>query len=208
MSMDIGKPAPDLVVRDFQVYESFLDDLRQRALLEDLREVVSAAPLFTPVTSRGSEMSIRMTSAGRFGWISDRAGYRYEAEHPNGIAWPAIPESVLNVWRALGSADRDPDCCLINFYSSTARMGLHQDRDEADYSWPVVSISLGDDALFRIGNQTRGGKTESVWLRSGDVVVMGGKARLSYHGVDRIKAGTSLLFPKGGRINLTLRVVT
>ena len=86
-------------------------------------------------------------------------------------------------------------------------MGLHQDRDEADFTWPVVSVSLGDDALFRIGNQTRGGKTKSIWLTSGDVVIMGGEARLAYHGVDRTRFASSSLLPKGGRINLTMRVV-
>ena len=86
-------------------------------------------------------------------------------------------------------------------------MGMHQDRDEADFGWPVLSVSLGDEGMFRIGNATRGGKTQSVWLRSGDVVVMGGEARLLYHGLDKIRFGTSTLLPKGGRINLTLRVV-
>ena len=208
MSDNFARKPPDLVVRGIEVFERFLDEPHQHALLNDLRKVVKAAPLFAPTTSRGKEMSVRMTSAGKLGWVSDRNGYRYDALHPQGVAWPAIPNSILNIWRAVGSENREPDCCLINFYNANARMGLHQDRDEADFSWPVVSISLGDDALFRIGNQTRGGKTESVWLRSGDVVVMGGDARLTYHGVDRIKAGTSLLLPKGGRINLTLRVVT
>ena len=208
MSDNFGRKPPALVIRGFEVFERFLDEPFQRALLNDLRKVVKAAPLFAPTTSRGKEMSVRMTSAGKLGWVSDRNGYRYDALHPQGVAWPAIPDSILNIWRAVGSENREPDCCLINFYNANARMGLHQDRDEADFSWPVVSISLGDDALFRIGNQTRVGKTESVWLRSGDVVVMGGDARLTYHGVDRIKAGTSLLLPKGGRINLTLRVVT
>lgn len=86
-------------------------------------------------------------------------------------------------------------------------MGMHQDRDEADFTWPVLSVSLGDAALFRIGNDTRGGKTESLWLDSGDVVVMGGGARLRYHGVDRIRFGSSGLLAHGGRLNLTLRVV-
>ena len=85
---------------------------------------------------------------------------------------------------------------------------MHQDKDEADFQWPVVSISLGDDALFRIGQQSRGGKTDSVWLASGDVVVMGGDARLTYHGVDRIRFGSSALLPNNGRLNLTLRVAT
>ena len=125
------------------------------------------------------------------------------------MAWPPVPETALgDLWRALVDWDRDPDCCLVNFYREGARMGLHQDRDEADFGLPVVSVSLGDEALFRMGNTTRGGKTESVWLRSGDVVVMGGAARLAYHGVDRIRFGSSTLLPDGGRINLTLRVVS
>ena len=103
--------------------------------------------------------------------------------------------------------ERLPDCCLINYYGEDARMGLHQDKDEADFSYPVVSISLGDDGLLRLGNPTRGGTTDSLWLNSGDVVVMGGEARLAYHGVDRIRFKSSRLLPKGGRLNLTLRVV-
>jgi alkylated DNA repair protein (DNA oxidative demethylase) len=113
----------------------------------------------------------------------------------------------LALWRELVSAERDPDCCLINYYDAGARMGMHRDSDEADFNWPVLSVSLGDDGLFRVGNTTRGGKTESIWLNSGDVVVMGGAARLTYHGVDRIRFGTSSVMPKGGRINLTMRVV-
>ena len=149
-----------------------------------------------------------MTSAGQVGWISDRRGYRYEPRHPSGVHWPAIPETLFDMWRALVPDARDPQCCLINWYDDTAKMGMHQDKDEADFKWPVVSVSLGDSALFRIGNLTRGGKTESLWLESGDVVVMGGDARLTYHGVDRIKPGSSTLLEKGGRINLTLRVVS
>lgn len=149
-----------------------------------------------------------MTSAGQFGWYADETGYRYADAHPSGRHWPAIPEEVLTIWRDLTGLDREPECCLLNYYGEGARMGLHQDKDEADFSYPVVSVSLGDDGLFRIGNQTRGGKTESVWLNSGDVVVMGGEARLTYHGVDRIRFKSSRLLPKGGRINLTLRVVT
>ena len=127
--------------------------------------------------------------------------------HPTGCPWPPIPERVLTIWRDLVSADRDPDCCLINFYREGARMGLHQDRDEADFSWPVLSVSLGDEALFRMGSELRGGKTRSIWLRSGDVMVMGGDARLAHHGIDRIRFGSSPLLERGGRINVTLRVV-
>ena len=157
-----------------------------------------------------------MTSAGRLGWVSDARGYRYETRHPGGGAWPDIPREILTIWDEFGqaamtsgsSALRRPESCLVNFYGEGARMGLHQDRDEADLSQPVVSVSLGDEGLFRVGNVARGGKTESLWLRSGDVVVLGGEARLAHHGVDRIRFGSNALLPAGGRINLTLRVVT
>lgn len=197
-----------LLLRGFEIRKSYLDSAAQNELVEVLRPILRAAPLFSPETARGQKMSVRMTSAGSFGWVSDRAGYRYETQHPKGLHWPAIPEQILTIWSAVVQGDRLPDSCLINYYGEGARMGMHQDKDEADFSWPVVSVSLGDDALFRIGNQTRGGKTESIWLNSGDVVVMGGPARLTYHGVDRIRFGSSRLLPKGGRINLTLRVVT
>ncbi len=196
-----------LTLRGFRIYQGFLDRPVQQRLLDDIRAVAALAPFVTPVTPRGQAMSVRMTSAGKYGWVSDRAGYRYEMRHPHGMAWPAIPASVLEIWDALVGAGRQPDCCLINYYGEGARMGLHQDRDEADFSWPVLSVSLGDEGLFRIGNATRGGKTESIWLASGDVVVMGGAARLTYHGVDRIRFGSSTLMPQGGRVNLTLRVV-
>ncbi|MCY1128205.1 alpha-ketoglutarate-dependent dioxygenase AlkB [Frigidibacter sp. RF13] len=180
----------------------------QRALVSGLRSVIAAAPLFAPLTGWGKPMSVRMTSAGRFGWYSDRKGYRYIDRHPSGSAWPPIPDRALEVWRALAGSARDPECCLINWYGPEARMGLHQDRDEADFTEPVLSISLGDDGLFRVGNIDRGGPSESVWLRSGDVLVMEGASRLLHHGIDRIAAGTSTLLERPGRINLTLRVVT
>lgn len=164
--------------------------------------------MFSPETPYGKPMSVRMTSAGAVGWYADRRGYRYAPQHPSGVDWPPIPDAVLALWRDLTGLARDPDCCLINYYGEGARMGMHQDKDEADFKWPVLSVSLGDAGLFRIGNTTRGGKTESLWLESGDVVVMGGDARLTYHGVDRIRFGSSSLLPKGGRINLTCRVVT
>ncbi|MBO9446024.1 alpha-ketoglutarate-dependent dioxygenase AlkB [Ruegeria sp. R14_0] len=197
-----------LLLRGFDIRKAYLDVAAQTQLIEDLRPILRSAPLFRPVTPSGKEMSVRMTSAGALGWVTDKRGYRYQAQHPKGMEWPGIPDSVLDIWRALASPERDPDCCLINYYGEDARMGLHQDKDEADFSWPVLSISLGDDALFRIGNETRGGKTESIWLNSGDVVLMGGPARLTYHGVDRIRFGSSKLLPKGGRINLTLRVAS
>lgn len=195
-----------MLIRGVALYKGMLDPTAQQGLIHALRPVVKAAPLFAPTVSGGRKMSVRMTSAGDLGWVSDGKGYRYQSHHPKGLDWPQIPEAVLSVWRSVTGLQRDPDCCLLNYYGEEARMGMHQDRDEADFSFPVVSISLGDDALFRIGNTTRGGKTETVWLNSGDVVVLGGPARLVYHGVDRIRFGSSKLLPKGGRLNLTLRV--
>lgn len=197
-----------LEIRGFEILKGHLDVPAQHTLIDALRPVLKAAPLFSPDTPYGKPMSVRMTSAGAVGWHSDRTGYRYAPQHPQGTDWPAIPQAVLDIWNDVTGLERQPDCCLVNYYGDGARMGLHQDRDEADFSWPVVSVSLGDDALFRIGNPTRGGSTESVWLNSGDVVVMGGPARLTYHGVDRIRFRSSRLLPKGGRVNLTLRVAT
>ena len=194
-------------IRGFRLYPGMIAPEDQVAMVEALRAVVAAAPLVSPVTPGGRQMSVRMTAAGRLGWVTDRRGYRYEALHPSGVAWPAIPQAVMAVWRAVSGVGREPDCCLVNFYGAGARMGLHQDKDEGDFSFPVVSISLGDEALFRMGGVDRAEGTESVWLRSGDVVVMGGAARLAWHGVDRVRHGSSTLLPQGGRINLTLRVV-
>ena len=180
----------------------------QQALLAEIRAVVAAAPLFRPVTARGQEMSVQMTAAGDFGWISDRRGYRYEPRHPQGEAWPPIPQALQALWRALLPSARAPECCLVNFYGEGARMGLHQDRDEKDLSQPVLSVSLGDDGLFRIGGAERRGPTRSRWLSSGDIVILDGTARMAFHGVDRIRFGSSRLLKQGGRLNLTLRVVT
>ncbi len=202
-----ARPAAALDLRGAAYFPGFLDAAAQAGMVEDLRRVVAEAPLFSPTTRFGGKMSVRMTSAGRYGWYSDRRGYRYEARHPSGRPWPPIPERVLSVWKGLVGPARLPDCCLVNLYEGNARMGLHQDRDEADLSWPVLSISLGDEALFRIGGTDRGGPTDSLRLRSGDVLILTGASRLAYHGIDRIYAGTSSLLPRGGRINLTLRVV-
>lgn len=205
---DCNEPArPAAIVAGAALHPGWLDPAGQAALAADIAGVIAAAPLFSPQTPWGRPMTVRMTSAGKYGWYSDRRGYRYEPRHPSGRPWPPIPERVLSIWKRLVSTERMPDCCLVNVYGEDARMGLHQDRDEADFRWPVLSVSLGDDARFRIGGTERGGRTESLWLRSGDVLVLGGPARLAYHGVDRVAPGTSTLLPGGGRINLTLRVV-
>lgn len=198
---------PDVTLRGVALFKEALDQGAQERMVEDLRDVVRLAPFFQPETPRGKKMSVRMTSAGRLGWVSDRRGYRYEPRHPSGVAWPPVPESVLAVWHRVSGLDAIPDSCLVNLYDADARMGLHQDRNEGDYSFPVVSISLGDSALFRVGNVARSGPTESVWLHSGDVAVLAGEARLAHHGIDRIRPGSSSLLRGGGRINVTLRVV-
>jgi alkylated DNA repair protein (DNA oxidative demethylase) len=162
----------------------------------------------------GKPFSVRMTNLGPLGWVSDReGGYRYQATHPEtGRPWPPIPGLILDVWRKVSAYPHPPEACLVNYYAPTARMGLHQDRDERDLAAPVVSISLGDSCLFRIGTTSRNGPTRSMKLASGDVVVLGGGDRLAFHGVDRLYPGTSTLlrdhFIAGGRINLTLRRVT
>lgn len=197
----------ELMLRGFRVLPAHLSLASQKAMLEEIERVCALAPPFSPLTAWGKPMSVAMTSAGKYGWYSDRHGYRYVERHPSGAEWPAIPDSVLEVWRAVSGVSRGPDCCLINRYGAKARMGLHQDKDEADFGFPVVSISLGDPGLFRVGGVLRTDPTESVWLESGTVVVMGGEARLAFHGIDRIRFGGSMLVAGGGRINLTLRVV-
>lgn len=178
--------------------------------MESLRILVEKAPLFTPTMPRtGKPFSVRMTNLGALGWVSDRSGYRYQPNHPvTGHPWPAIPESVLAIWPLVADYPHPPEACLVNYYTEGAKMGLHQDRDEEDFAAPVVSISLGDTAVFRVGGATRGGKTQSYKLASGDVVVLDGSSRLAFHGIDRVIAGTSNLLKTGGRINLTLRRVT
>ncbi len=188
----------------------FLDQAAQRALVLDLDAVLGDAPLFTPRMPRtGKPFSVRMTNCGPLGWVSDERGYRYQATHPEtDRPWPAIPAVLLEAWSALAGFPEPPEACLVNFYESSARMGLHQDRDEEELGAPVVSLSLGDTCLFRVGGNARRDPTRSFKLQSGDAMVLGGPARLAFHGVDRIVPGSSALLPGRGRINLTLRRVT
>src|SRR3954452_951982 len=195
----MAAPVPD----GFRYLPTFLDEAAQRDLLAAVLAAVAEAPWVVPVMPRtGRPFSVRMTNFGPLGWVSDRAGYRYQPAHPTtGRAWPPLPEAVAG-------SPHPPECCLVNLYREGARMGLHQDRDEEDLDAPVVSVSLGDEAVFRVGRTERGGRAAALRLRRGDVVVMGGPARLCFHGIDRVLAGTSPLVPGGGRINLTLRRVT
>ncbi|MEM1277338.1 MAG: alpha-ketoglutarate-dependent dioxygenase AlkB [Pseudomonadota bacterium] len=196
-------------IAGFQIHRGLLSPEKQLEVAEVCREIIRSAPLLRPITGWGKPMSVRMTSAGRAGWVISHGKYQYRAHHPEtGQAWPAIPDLILAIWQSLDIWDRYPDCCLLNWYDATARMGLHQDKDEGEFAAPVVSISLGDPARFRMGGAERGGKTQSTILHSGDIVVMGGAARLAYHGIDRILADELPNPITGrGRINLTLRVV-
>lgn len=188
-----------------------LDRAAQGALLADLRRIIGAAPLFTPTMPRsGKKMSVRMTNCGPLGWVTDQErGYRYQATHPaTGKPWPPIPRMLLDLWNEVGGYAAPPEACLVNYYAGEAKMGLHQDKDEEDFAAPVLSVSLGDTGIFRVGGTSRKDPTETYELKSGDVVVLAGKDRLAYHGIDRVLGGTSDLLPEGGRFNLTLRRVT
>jgi alkylated DNA repair protein (DNA oxidative demethylase) len=192
-------------MQGFRHYPQALDRAAQEALVREVLTAEKTAPFFRPVTPGGKPFSVQMTNLGPLGWVSDRGGYRYQPTHPEtGRPWPAMPDAVLEVWARYAEAPAAPDACLVNLYRDGAKMGLHQDRDEADFSFPVVSISLGDPAVFRIG-PAEGGKTLRVRLNSGDVCVLCGPARLARHGIDRVLEGGSTLIPGGGRLNLTLR---
>lgn len=187
-----------------------LSRAEQRALVGEVFARAGAAPFYRPrMPKSGAPFSVEETNFGPLGWISDIEGYRYAPVHPlTGAGWPPIPQRLLDLWREVADYPAPPECCLVNLYRGRARMGLHQDRDEQAMEAPVVSVSLGDSALFRIGGASRKDPTQSLKLASGDVVVFGGPARLCFHGIDRIDAGSSALVPGGGRINLTLRRVT
>ena len=202
--------APRPLPAGFRLVPGHLGRDRQEALLVALRAVFARAPIYTPRMPRsGRPLSVRMTNCGPLGWVTDEGGYRYQPLHPEtGAPWPPMPDIVLEAWAALAGYPHPPESCLINYYGAEARMGLHQDRDEADFAAPVVSLSLGDTCLFRLGGSKRGDPTRTIRLASGDAVVLGGAARLAFHGVDRIIPGSSTLLPEGGRINLTLRRVT
>jgi len=191
-------------------YPGYLDRTEQQALRDAIRAAVAEAPFFTPrMPKTAKPFSVRMTNLGPLGWVSDAHGYRYQPTHPvTGRPWPLMPPRLLAVWRELAPDAPEPEACLVNFYAAAAKMGLHQDRDERDFSVPLVSLSLGDTALFRVGGLERRASTRSFRLQSGDAMILAGPARLAFHGVDRIYPGTSTLLERGGRLNLTLRRVT
>lgn len=194
-----------------QYYPQAFDRAAQTALLGALRNIIDEAPLYTPTMPRtGKPMSVRMTNCGPLGWVTDKErGYRYQANHPEtGKPWPPIPQVLLDLWDEVTGYTHPPEACLINYYAGSAKMGLHQDRDEEDFSAPVLSVSLGDTGIFRVGGKARKDPAKTFELKSGDVVVLGGADRLAYHGIDHIVEGSSDLLAEGGRFNLTLRRVT
>ena len=201
---------PLTILPGVRLWPDCLDTATQKSLVTAILRLAEIAPFYRPLMpNSGKPFSVEETNFGELGWVSDTNGYRYEKFHPQTReAWPAIPPLLLDLWASLTDHPSPPECCLVNLYRCGARMGLHQDRDEAALDAPVLSVSLGDDALFRIGGTTRRGATKSVRLRSGNVVVFGGPARLAFHGIDRVIPTTSALIPGGGRINLTLRRVT
>lgn len=191
-------------------YPGYLDRAAQEAMLARVRGVIAKAPLYHPRMPRsGKPFSVRMTNCGPLGWVSDVDGYRYQETHPEtGAPWPSIPEALMAAWQELSGFPSPPEACLVNHYADGTRLGLHQDRDESEFNAPVVSLSLGDTAIFRIGGTKRRDATRSVKLASGDAFVFGGPSRLAFHGIDRVLAGTSTLLAEGGRFNLTMRRVT
>ena len=196
------------IIKDAYLLKGFACP-NQTELLADLAKIIHAAPLRNMVTSGGFTMSVAMTNCGALGWVTDRKGYRYAAHDPiSNQAWPAMPASfkqlAVQAASEAGFSNFDPDACLINQYKIGARMSLHQDKDEQDFSQPIVSVSFGLPATFQFGGFERADKTIKLLLEHGDVVVWGGESRLRFHGILPLKAG---LHPELGevRINLTFR---
>lgn len=190
----------------FRHHPAALTRAEQEVLARAVFSAAEDAPFFRPLTPGGKPMSVMMTGLGPLSWVTDRQGYRYEPVHPlTGRPWPPTPQILLDLWRRFAPGAPDPDACLANLYRDGAKMGLHQDRDEQDFSVPVLSVSLGDTAIFRIGGPARSGPTTSLKLNSGDVCLLTGPARLAFHGIDRVLGGSSTVVPGGGRLNLTLR---
>lgn len=199
-----------MVLSGFVHIPGYFDAGRQAELLREVDEVARQAPYRPTMPRSGNPLSVDMTNAGLLGWVTDKeGGYRYQPTHPvTGAPWPAIPHQLNRLWNDVAHYSAPPEACLINFYRAGSKLGSHVDADEDDKLAPVVSVSLGDDAVFHIGGHKRSDSKTRLVVRSGDVVVLAGMARRAYHGVDRILPGTSSLVPGGGRINLTLRRVT
>jgi alkylated DNA repair protein (DNA oxidative demethylase) len=178
-------------------------------LIADISDVVGQAPFRHMVTPGGHQMSVAMTNCGCYGWVTDRTGYRYDADDPeSGKPWPAMPTSFCQLARQAareaGFDQFSPDACLVNRYEPGAKMSLHQDKDEDDFGAPIVSVSLGLPAVFLFGGLKRSDKPQRFRLAHGDVVVWGGPARLNFHGVAPLADGEHGLMGRQ-RIYLTFR---
>lgn len=194
----------------FTHYPLYFDAVQQADLIGLVRENAQTAPFWRPAMPRtGTPMSVLLSNFGSLGWVTDKdKGYRYEPVHPKtGAPWHPIPQRLYDLWEAVTDYPAPPEACLINWYREGSKMGAHIDSDEQATDAPVVSISLGDPAMFRMGGPERGGPTQGLKLFSGDVVVMAGDSRRCYHAVSKVFYGESAVVPKGGRINLTLRRV-
>lgn len=197
----------------FRLLPGYLSRTQQETLVSLVMAGLQAAPAFRPSMPRsGKPMSLMMSNFGPLGWVADKSGYRYQTLHPDtGAPWPSMPRCLLDIWSAVSDWSDPPEACLVNLYGPRARLGMHIDADEDARDAPVVSISLGDKARFRLGGPSRSSKTRSFIVSSGDVVVLGGASRRFYHGVDGVLEGSSTLIPDtigARRINLTLRRVT
>ena len=195
----------------------FLNELNeeiQNSLALEVSRIIKKSPLFTPTMPIwGTPFKTKITNAGDWGWKSDKSGYGYIKKNPrNGKEWPEIPEIFIKVWSKFSGSKKLPNCSLINVYENyEARLGLHQDKDENDYSIPVVSISLGYKAIFHYGKEKK--NLKEIILTSGSVIVMGGYSRLFYHSIPKILKDNSNIFrsfpksniPKESRVNITMR---
>lgn len=195
----------------FKYLSRYFPDSEQVALVNLVNGILAESPLYRPTMPRsGKPFSVQMTNCGALGWVSDKAGgYRYQSTHPEtGRPWPKIPDKLLDLWEDVADWPGNPEACLINYYAVGAKLGSHVDGDEVETRAPVVSVSLGDDAVFHVGGLKRGDPKTRIVLKSGDVLILGGESRLAYHGIDKVNEGTSELLQNTGRINLTLRRVT
>ena len=208
--LNLAEPLPEGVA----LFRQRLSLAEQRAMLDAIAQVIAQAPLFRPQMPTGPYMINSLTNCGALGWLSDKRGYRYQATHPETQKpWPPLPRAIRDCAREAASeagfGEFEPDACLVNVYAADGKLSLHRDYDEADFKWPIASLSFGNDADFVIGGLKRAGKTQSIRLNAGDVLVFGGPSRLRYHGVRKILPGTAPfehpILPPGGRINLTLR---
>ena len=194
------------IIQGLDYFPNYLSEEQIDILRQDINFALMQAPLFKPTMPKtGRELSVKISNMGNIGWVADKiGGYRYQSYHPDTKQkWPKISDNILNIWHKVTNLKISPDCCLINYYGSKSKMGLHVDNDEKDFSYPVLSISIGNSALFRFGGLKRSDKTRSIKLNNGDVLMMSGKSRSIYHGIDKIYPSNQF----DHRINLTLRKI-